>query len=499
MTLGTGTRGAEARSHRPRTRRRSVPAAGLPLRDGVDARSLLKGQHSGPIGALQDALPRRCPSSARSSPAARTPSRAAGCRCSRTWPRRYGVYILGSNNQSPFRESVDPAEIDVVPRPRPAAAEVGVRGHRTRGLQRGLPVGAPPGARARGRGRCATWCSRTRRCRSPTSRLIAPGRERAQHRPRRGREPAAVPRCPARGARIGFATSLPAFIYGDLPAGVDPCSDTSKYYMRCLDKPRHEPRDAGRGQPGPLGHRARRSGSRSTGCAPPGARSPIPRCDFDYNVTPHLVGQLGDLVFDGQTAITQRGLRGREAATTWATRASCRPAGERRRLAGALRRAQARVPGAGPLGRPGRPARRRCGRRRPSSPRAPATGSRTTTWRRRSRPTCRSRPTPGGATASRRRRRGWHVARTASRSPAGAQTAATDCRRASAPTRASAPPSRRPPRARAARASVRPASRPASTCSPSRCTWVSIATVSPSAFSKCVGIPGGHARSGGGS
>ena len=40
-----------------------------------------------------------------------------------------------------------------------------------------------------------------------------------------------------------------------------------------------------------------------------------PTVDFDYNVTPHLVGHLGDLVFDGQTAITQRGLRGREKCT----------------------------------------------------------------------------------------------------------------------------------------------------------------------------------------
>ncbi len=31
---------------------------------------------------------------------------------------------------------------------------------------------------------------------------------------------------------------------------------------------------------------------------------------FDYNVTAMMVGNLGDLVFDGQSAITQRGLRG---------------------------------------------------------------------------------------------------------------------------------------------------------------------------------------------
>ena len=47
--------------------------------------------------------------------------------------------------------------------------------------------------------------------------------------------------------------------------------------------------------------------------APPGRSSRAasdPTVHFSYNVTPHLVGQLGDLVFDGQTAITQRGLRG---------------------------------------------------------------------------------------------------------------------------------------------------------------------------------------------
>jgi hypothetical protein len=33
-----------------------------------------------------------------------------------------------------------------------------------------------------------------------------------------------------------------------------------------------------------------------------------PSVDFTYNVTPHMVGNLADLPFDGQTAITQRGL-----------------------------------------------------------------------------------------------------------------------------------------------------------------------------------------------
>jgi hypothetical protein len=36
-----------------------------------------------------------------------------------------------------------------------------------------------------------------------------------------------------------------------------------------------------------------------------------PSVHFEYNVTAMMVGNLSDLVFDGQSAITQRGLRGR--------------------------------------------------------------------------------------------------------------------------------------------------------------------------------------------
>jgi hypothetical protein len=40
-----------------------------------------------------------------------------------------------------------------------------------------------------------------------------------------------------------------------------------------------------------------------------------PTVSFDYNVTPHMVGNLADLAFDGQTAITQRGGTAGSAAT----------------------------------------------------------------------------------------------------------------------------------------------------------------------------------------
>jgi hypothetical protein len=40
-----------------------------------------------------------------------------------------------------------------------------------------------------------------------------------------------------------------------------------------------------------------------------------PTVAFEYNVTPHMVGNLADLPFDGQTAITQRGLRSPRSCT----------------------------------------------------------------------------------------------------------------------------------------------------------------------------------------
>ena len=52
-------------------------------------------------------------------------------------------------------------------------------------------------------------------------------------------------RLPDTRAKISFATSLPAFVYDGGPVtpfgqepdpGIDPCSDTALYYMRCMEK-----------------------------------------------------------------------------------------------------------------------------------------------------------------------------------------------------------------------------------------------------------------------
>jgi hypothetical protein len=121
-------------------------------------------------------------------------------------------------------------------------------------------------------------------------------------------------RLPRTKAKVAFATSLPAFVYGDPPAGVDPCSDTSRYYMRCLDKLGANVVIQDEANPG------RWTGSdgdniekwQPLSWMTSTWRAASDRAvSFDYNVTPHMVGNLADLTFDGQTAITQRGLTGR--------------------------------------------------------------------------------------------------------------------------------------------------------------------------------------------
>jgi hypothetical protein len=121
-------------------------------------------------------------------------------------------------------------------------------------------------------------------------------------------------RLPGTAARIGFATSLPAFVYGRPLRGVNPCSNTALYYMRCLNRLGanlviQDEANPGRWT-GPDGNGIEQwqplSWMASTYRA---VRDPS--VGFDYNVTAMMVGNLADLPFDGQSAITERGLRGR--------------------------------------------------------------------------------------------------------------------------------------------------------------------------------------------
>ncbi len=117
-------------------------------------------------------------------------------------------------------------------------------------------------------------------------------------------------RLPGTAARLGIATSLPAFEYGRPPAGTDPCSDTASYYMRCLDRLGANvviQDEANPGQwTGPDGNGIEQWQPLSWMTSTYRAVAD-PTVHFAYNVTAMMVGNLADLAFDGQSAITQRG------------------------------------------------------------------------------------------------------------------------------------------------------------------------------------------------
>ena len=111
-----------------------------------------------------------------------------------------------------------------------------------------------------------------------------------------------------------------------------------------------------------------------------------PSVHFDYNVTAMMVGNLADLPFDGQSAITQRGLGGR--GCHYVGNGAFVP-GEDQTGVPALRRPRAGVPGARTVGGADAPARRAATDRRGARARLAKRRSRTTTSRRRSSPISR--------------------------------------------------------------------------------------------------------------
>ncbi len=119
---------------------------------------------------------------------------------------------------------------------------------------------------------------------------------------------------PGTKARLGFATSLPAFAYGK-PRPGHACDDVALTYMRCLNRLGANvviQADANDGQwTGPDGSD---SAERWQPLAWMGSawRAVSDRTvGFAYAVNPMMVGNLSDTPFDGQSAILERGRRGR--------------------------------------------------------------------------------------------------------------------------------------------------------------------------------------------
>ena len=127
---------------------------------------------------------------------------------------------------------------------------------------------------------------------------------------RRNLAPVAIP---GTGARLGIATSLPAFEYGTA-APAHACEDVARTYMRCLGRLGANvviQADANDG-----------AWTGADGSDPSEHWQPLswmgsayravsdPTVHFAYAVNPFMVGNLADTPFDGQSAILQRGLRG---------------------------------------------------------------------------------------------------------------------------------------------------------------------------------------------
>ena len=225
--------------------------------------------------------------------------------------RDYGIYVVASNNQAPYRETRDPAEVAVFADPdlRPTGVAYVATSQRVANVTSIWgPEDVRPGEAA---GRRNLLFENEKVPLTPIEKDLLALDEGPASGPDARRNAAGVV---VAGHRLGFATSLPAFTwgypFGRRPAGLDPCADVTRTYMPCMDalgvdtvvqaeaNPGRWTQLGGRGQWQPLEW----MDSTWRTVADPTVR-------FRYNITAHMVGNLLDLPFDGQSAITMRGLR----------------------------------------------------------------------------------------------------------------------------------------------------------------------------------------------
>jgi hypothetical protein len=212
---------------------------------------------------------------------------------------RYGLYIIASNTQSPFAVSHDPA----------AKAAMGGPYVPTSGVPYDQTFIWGPKAVHKSQPaplRNLLDVDRKVPLTSFESALgFAPGPSQGQAAVK-NLKPFTVP---GTTARLGLATSLPAFEFG--AADAKPCADVAVTYMRCLSQ---------------LGAnvliQADANDGEWTGDDGDEQWQPLswmgsayravsdPTVHFDYAVNPMLVGNLSDTPFDGQSAILQRGRKG---------------------------------------------------------------------------------------------------------------------------------------------------------------------------------------------
>jgi hypothetical protein len=305
-TIAGGPRGARARAL---LRTGAASCAGLPSPcETLAALAALDGGYGRALGFLEPRFPALKTELGRSFVAATDEFVRVFMTTMAMEARRYHVYVIASNTQAPFRLTRSPAAVAALRDP----ATSGVRS-----------VYEPTADRAYDQ--TFVWGPQVvhRHATAPTANLIAVNRkvplttfEQAlgfASGPSKGAaaranlRPVAIP---GTGARLGLATSLPAFQFGRAAPG-QACRDVSATYLRCLDRLGANvliQADANDGQWTGVDGAERWQplswmGSAFRAVTDPGVH-------FAYAVNPFLVGNLADTPFDGQSAILERGLRG---------------------------------------------------------------------------------------------------------------------------------------------------------------------------------------------
>ncbi len=310
MTLATGSRGAEARKLFAGRGSPSCESQGEPCAT-LGALGAVTAAYAPQVAAYKARFPSLGPLSAAFVAATDTLVRGFMQTFS-DLARRYRIYIVASNDQAPFTESSSPVDIALFhdpDYPTPSSVYVATGPD----VYNHAFMWGPHDVRATGPAPLRNVVA------SNLKVPLTPLESELGLTPGPSGGPAAIAnlrpyRLPGTRARIGIATSLPAFIYGSPPPGTDPCSDVALYYMRCLDRLGTSIVVQDEANPG------RWTG---TDADPSEQWQPLswmlstyravsdPTVHLDYNVTAMMVGNLADLPFDGQSAITQRKLRGR--------------------------------------------------------------------------------------------------------------------------------------------------------------------------------------------
>jgi glycerophosphoryl diester phosphodiesterase len=304
MTLAIGTRGRAIRQQSPTPLR--APAPDVAPLGAAGALALANAGYAPQVAAYQALLGPVDPRKQVLLAATDTFVRAFSTTFSDI-ARDYGIYVVAGNNQARYRATTDPAEAAVfadpdLPMPAEAYVATSQRVANTAYVwgPHDVDAAAPRGER--------NLLHRNEKVPLTQVELDLLALDAG---PATGQ--AAIDNVTGpviAGHRIGIATSLPAFVYGypfgQRPAEFEPCADLSRTYMACMDAQGVDLVVQDEANPGPWA------------AYTPGGWQPLewmsstwravadPTVGFRYNIAPHLVGNLLDLPFDGQSAITAR-------------------------------------------------------------------------------------------------------------------------------------------------------------------------------------------------